>query len=73
MQLAHLVKMHFDRLSKRIFAWEYMNGKSNCCSELKAIFNRMGLVLFQNFVTCNTDLAKRQLFEVEEAECRQIK
>ncbi len=64
-----LVKLHFDRLPKRIFVWEYMNGKNNWCSELKDIFSRMDLqFLFENFKICNIDLVKRQLFDVEETE-----
>ncbi len=66
-----LIKMHFDRLPKRIFVWEYMNAKNNWCSELKYIFSRMDLpFLFENVMACNIDLAKRQLFEVEETEWR---
>ncbi len=49
-----------------------MTGKNNWCSELKDI-SRMDLqFLFENFLACNIDLAKRQLSEVEETEWRDV-
>ena len=63
--------MHMDnnRITKKIFLWEYDTGSNNWCSEMKHIFLQLGLTeTFQNLVHCDLDYARNMLWEKFENE-----
>lgn len=67
-----LVKMRDTRLTKKVFRWEYSNGRHNWCSEVLDIFRKLNLeFIYENFMMCDIRRAEEQLRDLENTEWKE--
>ena len=59
------IRIRKNKLQKQVFKYEYNNGNKHWCYEMREIFKALGYYLYQNFMSCNINLARLQFQKFE--------